>query len=154
MLLNTLRPAVSDGFRALTAAGTTHAAVRWSNAFLRVSAADRRRYPSFTPKPRAPLPTLRVFLRLRSEQMLCFFNLAGAVYDPDVIGIEVETIDKARVLAAENIAEVIRDRPNIVWAGEEVRLEVTDESQMVLFTVIVVGIDAPAVAGHPSSFRP
>jgi hypothetical protein len=86
--------------------------------------------------------------------MLCFFNLAGAVYDPDVEGFEVATIDQARVLAAKHVAEVISDRPEIVWAGEEVRLEVTDERQLVLFTIMVVGVDAASAAGQPSSFRP
>jgi hypothetical protein len=86
--------------------------------------------------------------------MLCFFNLAGAVYDADQQGQEVATIDQARILAATYVAEVIRDRPEVVWAGEEVRLEVTDERQLVLFTISVVGIDAAAVAGQPSSFRP
>jgi hypothetical protein len=32
----------------------------------------------------------------------------------------------------------------VVWAGEEVRVEVTDSSKLVLFTVIVIGVDAPA----------
>ena len=86
--------------------------------------------------------------------MQCFFNLAGAIYDPDVEGYEVATIDQARVLAAKHIAEVIADRPEVVWAGEEVRMEVTDERQLVLFTIIVAGVDAAAVAGQPSSFRP
>lgn len=86
--------------------------------------------------------------------MRCFFNLAGAIYDPDIEGYEVPTINQARVLAARHVAEVIRDQPEAVWAGEEVRLEVTDEHQVILFTIIVVGIDAAAVAGQPSSFRP
>ena len=86
--------------------------------------------------------------------MRCFFNLAGAVYDSDVEGYEVATLDEARVLAAKHVAEVIRDRPDVVWAGEEIRLEVTDERQLVLFTIIVVGVDAPAVDSQPSSFRP
>jgi hypothetical protein len=79
--------------------------------------------------------------------MLCFFNLAGAVYDPDVEGTEMASLGDARVEAARYIGEVIRDRPNIIWAGEEVRVEVTDERQLVLFTVIVLGVDAPAVSG-------
>jgi hypothetical protein len=86
--------------------------------------------------------------------VLCFFNLAGSVYDPDVIGYEVATIDQARILAAQHVAEIIRDRPEVVWTGEEVRLDVTDERQLVLFTIMVVGVDAAAVAGQPSSFRP
>jgi len=84
----------------------------------------------------------------------CFFNLAGAIYDRDVEGYEVASIDQARVLAAQHVAEVIRDRPEAVWAGEEVCLEVTDEHQLILFTIIVVGVDSPAGAGQPSSFRP
>jgi hypothetical protein len=86
--------------------------------------------------------------------MLCFFNLAGAIYDPDVEGHEVATIDEARVLAAIHAGEVIRDRPDVVWAGDEVRLEITDEHQVVLFTIIVAGVDAAPDESHPSSFRP
>ena len=76
--------------------------------------------------------------------MLCFFNLAGAVYDPDVKGLKMPSLVEARLEAARYIGEVIRDRPNLVWAGEEVRVEVTDDRQLVLFTVIVLGVDAPA----------
>jgi hypothetical protein len=86
--------------------------------------------------------------------MKCFFNLAGAIYDPDVEGFEVATIDEARSLAAIHVGEVIRDRPTVIWAGEEVRLEVSDENQKVLFTIIMVGVDAAAEDEHPSSFRP
>jgi hypothetical protein len=88
-----------------------------------------------------------------ARPVLCFFDLAGAVYDPDIEGYEVATIDQARVLAAKHVAKIIGDRPEVVWAGEEVRLEVTDERQLVLFTIMVVGVDAAAVAGQPSSFR-
>jgi hypothetical protein len=79
--------------------------------------------------------------------MLCFFNLAGAIYDPDVKGMEMATIGDARVEAARYIGELIRDRPNIVWGGEEVRVEVTDAQQLIWFTIIVVGVDAPAISG-------
>ena len=80
--------------------------------------------------------------------MLCFFNLAGAVHDPDVDGMEMASLGEARVQAARYMGEVIRDRPGLVWAGEEVRVEVTDAWQLVLFTIIAVGIDAPAAAGR------
>lgn len=81
------------------------------------------------------------------KRMLCFYNLAGAAYDADVEGTEMATLGDARIEAARYIGEVIRDRPNLVWAGEEVRVEVTDEHQLVLFTIIVVGVDAPASLG-------
>lgn len=86
--------------------------------------------------------------------MLCFFKLAGAVYDPDVVGVELPTLKDARIEAARYIGEVIRDRPAVVWAGDEVRVEVTDERQLLLFTIVAFGVDAPAVAGQPASFRP
>jgi hypothetical protein len=34
----------------------------------------------------------------------------------------------------------------LVWSGEEVRVEVTDENQLLLFTVIVFGVNAAAAA--------
>jgi hypothetical protein len=84
--------------------------------------------------------------------VLCFFNLAGAVHDPDVEGIEIASIGAARIEAARYIGEVIRDRPNLVWAGEEVRVEVTDERQLILFTIIVVGVDSPVLGGGDRQF--
>ncbi len=78
--------------------------------------------------------------------MRFFFNLAGTIYDPDNEGFELASISDARTMAVKAAAELIRDRPDIVWAGEEVRVEVTDENQLVLFTVIVFGVDAAAAA--------
>lgn len=76
--------------------------------------------------------------------MLFFFNQAGAVYDPDVEGIELATISDARIEAVKFAAETLRDRPEIVWLGDEYRVEVTDENQLILFTIISFGVDAPA----------
>jgi hypothetical protein len=75
--------------------------------------------------------------------MICFFNLAGSIHDPDQEGIEMPSLAGARVEAARYAGELIRDRPDLVWMGEEVRVEVTDERRLILFTVIVLGIDAP-----------
>ena len=80
--------------------------------------------------------------------VLYFFNLAGAVYDPDVDGIELPTIGAARLEAAKHAGELLRDRPGLVWGGEELRVEVTDSNQLVLFTVIVLGVDAPSSRGR------
>jgi phage terminase large subunit-like protein len=76
--------------------------------------------------------------------MRYFFNLAGAVYDPDNEGIELATVGEARVMAAQHAGELLRDRPGVVWQGEELRVEVTDSDRLVLFTLIVLGVDAPA----------
>jgi phage terminase large subunit-like protein len=73
-----------------------------------------------------------------------FFNLAGAVYDPDNEGYELPTLGDARIMAAKHAGEILRDRPGVVWQGEELRVEVTDADRLVMFTLIVVGVDAPA----------
>lgn len=80
--------------------------------------------------------------------MRYFFNLAGAVYDPDNHGYELPSLGDARVMAAKHAGEVLRDRPGIVWQGEELRIEVTDDRGLVLFTLIVLGVDAPSSRGR------
>lgn len=74
--------------------------------------------------------------------MRYFFNLAGAVYDPDVEGIELPDIATARLEAVKYSAGELLDRPEVVWKGEEFRVEVTDDHQIVLFTVLTLGVDA------------
>jgi hypothetical protein len=57
--------------------------------------------------------------------MRCYFNLAGAVHDPDDEGVEMASLPHARLEAVRYMGELIRECPNLVWAGEEVRVEVT-----------------------------
>lgn len=76
-----------------------------------------------------------------------FVNLAGTVGDPDSEGIDLPTLSDARIEAVRFAGELLKDRPQLVWMGEEVRVEVTDENQLMLFTVIVAGVDAPAAKG-------
>ncbi len=45
--------------------------------------------------------------------MLYFFNIAGAVYDPDVEGYELPSMHEARLMAAKHAGEVLRDRPGL-----------------------------------------
>jgi hypothetical protein len=76
--------------------------------------------------------------------MRFFFNLAGAIYDPDNEGYELPTMSDVRIMAAKEVALTLHDRPELVWLGEEVRLEVTDEHQTLLFTVMILDVDRPA----------
>lgn len=73
-----------------------------------------------------------------------FFNQFNGEFKPDDKGLEFATLDQARIDAVRCAGEILRDDPTLVWTGEEFRIEVTDHKQLVLFTVIVVGIDAPA----------
>lgn len=93
--------------------------------------------------------------------MLCFFNLAGAIHDPDNDGVELSSMGAARREAARHIGQLIYDDPDVVWGGEEVRVEVTDVRRSVLFTIVVLGVDGPPPVtnvfdcrGHASSARP
>lgn len=80
--------------------------------------------------------------------MRYFFNMAGAVEDPDDEGLDFACFSEARIQAVRFGAEYLRDRPELVWLGEEFRVEVTDEAQKILFTFIAVGVDAPAARGR------
>lgn len=41
-------------------------------------------------------------------------------------------------------AELLLNRPELVWTGDEIRVEVTNKDQLLLFTVIALGVIAPA----------
>jgi hypothetical protein len=79
--------------------------------------------------------------------MRFFFNLAGAVYDPDNEGTELASMSDARIEAVKFAGQFLKDQPEVVWLGDELRVEVTDSNQLILFTVIVFGVDAAAAKG-------
>ena len=79
--------------------------------------------------------------------MLFFFNQAGAVHDPDAEGVELPNISAARIEAVKFAAQTLVDRPEIAWLGDEYRIEVTDQNQLILFTFRATGVDAPAARG-------
>jgi hypothetical protein len=74
--------------------------------------------------------------------MRYFFNIAGAVQDPDDDGYELASTSDARIEAVRAASEYLRDRPEIVWLGDEFRVEVTDSEGVLQFTFIAVGVDA------------
>lgn len=80
--------------------------------------------------------------------MRYFFNLAGAVTDRDNEGIEFATLSDARIHAVKHGAEYLCDRPELVWLGEEFRIEVTNKSGHVCFTFVAVGVDGAAQEGR------
>lgn len=80
--------------------------------------------------------------------MRYFFNVAGVVHEPDDKGLELASLSEARIEAVKFAGEYLRDRPELVWLGEEFRIEVTDENRRVLFTFIAVGVDGPPEEGR------
>lgn len=83
--------------------------------------------------------------------MRYFFNLAGAVHDPDNLGEEFATMAEARTAAVRVGAEYLRDQPEMAWKGEEFRVEATNSDRLLLFTFIALGIDAPGGAAPDPS---
>lgn len=83
--------------------------------------------------------------------MRYFFNQVDGEIKLDDDGIEFDSINEARLEAVRYAGEVLRYHPTLVWTGQDFRIEVTDEAKLVLFTVIVVGVDAPAGASLSAS---
>lgn len=80
--------------------------------------------------------------RAISGHMKFFFNVAGAVHDPDQEGHELESMSEARLMAATFAAEMLHDRPELAWLGDEFRVEVTNSKHDLLFTIITLGVDS------------
>jgi hypothetical protein len=77
-----------------------------------------------------------------------YFNIAGSVDEPDRVGTEFPNMSDARIQAVRFASDYLRQRPELVWLGEEFRVEVTNPSGLILFTFIAVGVDAPATTGR------
>ena len=77
-----------------------------------------------------------------------FFNTVGSDLTRDTTGEEFATVREARIEAVRFAADVLRDNPSIIWEGHDFRVEVTDGKDLMLFTVIILGTDSPALAEH------
>ena len=75
------------------------------------------------------------------------FHRTNGGFVPDPEGTDLPNFDTARTEAVRYAAETIRERPSFVWDGRDFRVEVTDDGGMLLCTVVVLGIDAPAARG-------
>ena len=49
--------------------------------------------------------------------------------------------------------EVLKGEPGLIWEKGQWRVEVTDDDNVLLFTVITLAIDAPRPASHPAEDR-
>lgn len=70
-----------------------------------------------------------------------FFDLTGGL----VAEIDLPNVQQAKHEATRYLGEVIRDRGEKFWATSDLILAVSDENGLVLFTLEVVGNDAPAL---------
>ena len=76
-----------------------------------------------------------------------FFHRTDGGFDPDLEGTELPDLTAARLEALRFAAATVKDHPEQVWAGSPFRVEVSDETGMLLSTVIILEIDTPAARG-------
>jgi hypothetical protein len=77
-----------------------------------------------------------------------FFNTADGTRDRDAVGVQLRDDAAARKQAIKYAGEVMHDEPDVLWDGREFRVEVVNEKDDLLFTVITLAVDAPA-SGQP-----
>jgi hypothetical protein len=73
-----------------------------------------------------------------------FFDVRDGVETLDREGTELAGIDEARVEAAKMAGTLLADNAAAFWTGEEWQISVRDQSGLVLFCLIFIGLDAPA----------
>lgn len=72
-----------------------------------------------------------------------YFNVHDGHDIPDEDGQELPNVDAAKVQAVIVAADMLRDHAHAFWRDGEWRLDVTDEAGTVLFSLTMIGADAP-----------
>jgi hypothetical protein len=76
-----------------------------------------------------------------------FFALDDHSRTEDHDGTELGSIEEARTQAVMYACGWLRDHPDQIWDGQDMRVEVTDEQQRLLFSVVTMGIEAKQPRG-------
>ena len=62
----------------------------------------------------------------------------------DTTTVELEDLTKLRLEVARFVGELLRDHANQIWLDQDWRVDVTDETGLILFIMNVSAVDAPA----------
>ncbi|WP_120251137.1 DUF6894 family protein [Sphingobium limneticum] len=73
-----------------------------------------------------------------------FFHTVDGGRDFDQEGTELPNDAAARKAAIRFAGAVMHDEPDVLWDGRDYRVEVTNETGALLFTIVMLSIDAPA----------
>lgn len=73
-----------------------------------------------------------------------FFDVADHGIEVDDVGQELPDPARARVEAIIFAGALLRDDPDMVWDGHELRVTVKDEAGAEVVSVFVHAVDAPA----------
>lgn len=83
-----------------------------------------------------------------------FFHRTDGDFDPDREGTELPDLNAARLEAIHYAAATVKDHPIEVWSPTPFRVEVSDDTGMLLSTVIILEIEAPAARGLRGRITP
>ena len=75
-----------------------------------------------------------------------FFQLRDGKSDRDVEGTELAGVQEARLEAGKLIGACLQNEPGALWTEAEWQLDVSDERDLILFTVLIWGFKTPAGA--------
>ncbi len=83
-----------------------------------------------------------------------FFHVHDGHDQPDLTGTLLDGLDEARTEAVRYAAELLRESATQFWADEEWTMTVTDDRQLTLFSLTIIGNSAPSTAQHPQPMPP
>ena len=72
-----------------------------------------------------------------------FFHVHDGVSFPDDEGTELRDLHAARAAAVTMSGEMLKANTHDFWQGDEWKMDVTDETGMILFTLMFMAISAP-----------
>ncbi|QGY01566.1 hypothetical protein MMSR116_06345 [Methylobacterium mesophilicum SR1.6/6] len=75
------------------------------------------------------------------------FNVHDGVDVPDPTGADFADWQTARVEAIRRVGVIFKDEPQRIALGEDWRMEVTDETGLILFRLDFSSSEAPVLAG-------
>ena len=76
------------------------------------------------------------------------FHCADGSREPDEEGTELASDEEAQRIAIVYAGEVLMSNPASIWEKGSWRVEVTNDDNALLFTVITLAIDAPRPKPH------
>jgi hypothetical protein len=80
-----------------------------------------------------------------------FFHADSHTRFRDTEGVELSSLDDARVEAPKTVGDLIREEPRMFWGSRPWSLTVTDGEHLILFTLEIDGQTSPAVRGRIGS---
>jgi hypothetical protein len=83
-----------------------------------------------------------------------FFNVHDGASTIDEYGSEFPNVSAAKHAATAFAGEMLRDRRDALTDGESWKLDVTSDTGLVLFSLFIGSVDAPAIRNDLSKFLP